>query len=94
MPTAIEHGSAGPEASGNAMVHNPKPKLGPPCGCLHPLVAPTVGIAERVTGQPSGAKLDPSGEVVGTQPGWPCRATGGGVPEVMSFPLDDGRAGP
>ena len=67
MPTAIEHGSAGPEASGNAVVHKPKLKFGAAMGACT-LVVPSVGIAEWVTGQPSSAKLDPSSEFVETQP--------------------------
>jgi len=106
MPTAIEHGSAGPKASGNVVVHVPKPKSYEPtsewgCGvsALPPfscsvVAPPFLGIAKWVTGQPSSAKLGPSGEVVVTQPGWPSRVPCGGVPEVMSFPLDDGQAGP
>jgi hypothetical protein len=51
MPTAIEHGSAGPEASGNVVVHKPRSKF-----LAVILMALSVGIAERVTRQPSGAK--------------------------------------
>lgn len=67
MPTAIEHGSAGPEASGNAVVHKPKFNFRAALGACT-LVALSVRIAERVTRQSSGAKLDPSSEVVETQP--------------------------
>ena len=63
MPTAIEHGSVGPEASGNAVVHNLKSKSWSCHWVLScALMALFVGIAERVTIQSSGTKLDPSSE--------------------------------
>jgi hypothetical protein len=67
MPTAIEHGSAGPEASGNVVVHKPKFNFRAALGaCAR--VALSVGIAERVTIQSSGAKLDPSSELLERAP--------------------------